>query len=76
MPWHIVIRLPGQRIACADHREPVAGPMHKINDALSHGKTPDPALYDAVAAWLGQHPARSAICHAGLSPSGLPCGHD
>jgi hypothetical protein len=76
MPWHIVIRLPDDRIACADYREPVAKPMHKINAALSQGKRAAPALYDAVGTWLDQHPEQSAVCHAGLSPRGLPCGHD
>jgi hypothetical protein len=50
--------------------------MRKINQALAHGKTPDPALYDAVAAWLDGHREQSAVCHAGQSPAGLPCGHD
>jgi hypothetical protein len=79
MPLHVVIRLPDGRVACADYREPVAarrGPMQKIHDALSQGKPPNPALYEAVAGWLAGHREQSAACHAGLSPAGLPCGHD
>jgi hypothetical protein len=76
MPWHVVIRLPDGAVACADYREPVAAPMHKVNAALSQGRPPDPALYEAVAGWLAGHREQSAVCHAGLSPAGLPCGHD
>lgn len=76
MPWHVGIRLPDGRHACADYREPIVGTMRKVNNALSQGKPAAPALYDAVTAWLDTHREQSAICHAGLSPSGLPCGHD
>lgn len=76
MPYHVVIRLPDGRFACADYRDPVARHMHKINGALSQGKPGRPALYDAVAAWLDAHREQSAACYAGLSPAGLPCGHD
>ena len=76
MPYHVVVRLPDGRLACADYREPAAAPMHKINAALSEGRSADPALYGAVAAWLDGHREQSAVCHAGLSPAGLPCGHD
>jgi hypothetical protein len=79
MPLHVVIRLPDDQVACADYREPVAarsGPMRKINAALAQGRPPDPALYEAVAQWLAGHREQSAVCHAGLSPAGLPCGHD
>jgi hypothetical protein len=76
MPWHVVIRLPDSRIACADYREPVAKPMHKINEALSRGKPAAPALYETVGCWLDGHREQSAVCYAGLSPRGLPCGHD
>jgi hypothetical protein len=76
MPHHVVIRLPDGRIACADYRQPVVRSMRKINDAISRCKLPDPALYEPISAWLDQHLDQSAVCHAGLSPSGLPCGHD
>jgi hypothetical protein len=76
VPYHVVIRLPGGRVACADYRDPVARPMHKINDAIARGRPPAPALYAEVAAWLDGHAAQSAACHAGLSPRGRPCGHD
>jgi hypothetical protein len=79
MPWHVVIRLPDGAVACADYREPAAargGPMRKVNEALAQGRAPDPALYEAVAVWLAAHREQSAACHAGLSPAGLPCGHD
>ena len=79
MPLHVVVRLPDGVIACADYREAVAarrGPMRKINAALSEGRPPDPALYGPVAEWLAGHREQSAVCHAGLSPAGLPCGHD
>lgn len=76
MPYHVVIRLPDGRIACADYREPVASTMHQINRALSECRTPDPALYPPVSAWLNAHPEQSALCHAGLTPAALPCGHD
>jgi hypothetical protein len=74
---HVVIRLPDGRVACADYRDPsVVPPMRKINEALARGRAPDPALYEAVAGWLAAHREQSAVCHAGLSPAGLPCGHD
>ena len=77
MPHHVVIRLPDGAVACADYRETAAvRPMRKINEALSRGRPPGPALYEAVAAWLAGHREQSACCHAGLSPAGLPCGHD
>ena len=79
MPLHTIIRLPDGAIACADYRDPIAarrGPMTKINEALSRSTPPDPALYEPVAEWLAAHREQSAICHAGLSPAGLPCGHD
>ena len=77
MPWHVVIRLPDGRVACADYRDPsVVRPMRKVNEALAHGRAPDPGLYEAVAGWLAGHREQSAVCHAGLSPAGLPCGHD
>jgi hypothetical protein len=76
MPWHVVIRLLDGRVACADYRDPVARPMHKINEALGRGRPADPRLYAAVAEWLDGHREQSAVCHAGLSPAGLPCGHD
>ena len=76
MPYHVIIRLADGRFACADYRDPVARPMHKINEALGQGKPPAPALYDTVAAWLDTHREQSAVCYAGLSPAGLPCGHD
>ena len=78
MPWHVSILLPDGRVACADYREPAAvlRPMRKINQALAEGRTPDPALYEAVAGWLDGHREQSAACRAGLSPVGLPCGHD
>ncbi len=77
MPWHVSVRLPDGREACADYREPeVIRPMRKINAALSRGAVPDPALYEAVGRWLAGHREQSAVCHAGLSPAGLPCGHD
>ena len=76
MPYHVIIRLPDGRFACADYREPVARPMHKINRALSEFRPADPALYGTVAAWLDAHQEQSAACHAGLSAAGLPCGHD
>ena len=76
MPWHVVIRLPDDRVACADYRDPVAAPMHKINEALGRCEPARPELYAAVAAWLDGHREQSAVCLAGLSPAGLPCGHD
>lgn len=78
MPWHVVIRLPDGRVACADYRDPVARPMHKINEALGRFGPVRPELYAAVAEWLDGpgHAEQSAVCHAGLSPAGLPCGHD
>ena len=77
MPLHVSVRLPDGREACADYRDVAAvRPMRKINAALSQGRTPDPALYEAVARWLAGHREQSAACHAGLSPAGLPCGHD
>jgi len=76
MPWHVVIRLPDGRVACADYREPVAAPMHKVNRALSQGTQPDPALFEPVGVWLDGHLKQSAACYAGLSPAALPCGHD
>ena len=76
MPWHVVIRLPDGRTACADYREPIARPMHKVNAALAESRAPAPELFEQVAAWLDSHREQSAICHAGLSPAGLPCGHD
>jgi hypothetical protein len=50
--------------------------MRKVNEALSQCKPPDPALYEPIAAWLDGHREQSAVCHAGQSPAGLPCGHD
>jgi hypothetical protein len=76
MPWHVVIRLPDDRVACADYRDPVAAVMHKVNAALGEFRPPSPELYDQVAEWLDTHAEQSAVCHAGLSPRGLPCGHD
>jgi len=76
VPLHVVIRLPDGRVACADYREPIVGPMRKINKALSEGKQPDGALFEPVSAWLDGHVEQSAVCHAGLSPAALPCGHD
>ena len=76
MPLHVVIRLPDDRIACADYREPVVKAMRKINSALGQGREPDWADYITVAEWLDEYAEQSAVCHAGLSPSGLPCGHD
>lgn len=76
MPHHVVIHLPDDRIACADYREPVVRAMRKINEALSRGRMPDAVLYEPVAAWLDGHREQSAVCHAGLSPAALPCGHD
>ena len=76
MPWHVFTDLPDGRVACADYREPVAQPMHKIHKATSQGKPADPALYAAVAVWLDGHREQSAVCQAGCAPTGLPCGHD
>lgn len=77
MPHHVSVRLPDGQVACADYREmPAAGLMRRINAALARGRAPDPALYEAVAKWLAGHREQSAACHAGLSPAGLPCGHD
>ncbi len=79
MTHHVVVHLPGGGVACADWREPAAargGPMRAIHVALSRGAAPDPALYEAVGRWLAGHREQSAACHAGLSPAGLPCGHD
>jgi hypothetical protein len=79
LPHHVVIRLPDGRVACADYRDPVVAPMRRVNEALSRGERPPlrcGAEYAAVAAWLDAHAAQSAVCHAGLSPAGLPCGHD
>jgi hypothetical protein len=50
--------------------------MRQVNAALASGRVPDPALYDPIAAWLDTHREQSAVCHAGLSPRALPCGHD
>ena len=50
--------------------------MRQVNAALASGRVPDPALYDPIAAWLDGHREQSAVCHAGLSPRALPCGHD
>ena len=76
MPYHIVIRLPDGRVACADYREAIAQPMHKINAALAECKTAQPELYEQVAAWLDEHAEQSAACHKGLLPAGPDCGHD
>ncbi len=77
MPWHVSVRLPDGREAVADYQESeVIKPMRKINAALSEGRAPDPAAYEAIAGWLAGHREQSAACHAGLSPAGLPCGHD
>jgi hypothetical protein len=76
MTYHVVIRLPDDRIACADYRDQAARPMHKINAAISEHRPPAAGLYAAVAAWLDGHADQSAACHAGLSPAGPPCGHD
>ena len=63
-------------MACADYREPAVRHMRQVNAALASGRVPDPALYDPIAAWLDTHREQSAVCHAGLSPRALPCGHD
>jgi hypothetical protein len=76
VPYHVVIRLPGDRIACADYRDPVAQAMHKVNRALSECRPPDPAHYETVAAWLDSHAEQSATCYGGLGRGALPCGHD
>ena len=76
MPWHVAVRLPDGREAVADYRDPVVPAMRKINQALSRCLRPDPGLYGPIAAWLDTHREQSAVCHAGLSPAGLPCGHD
>ena len=77
MPHHVVTRLPDGRLACADYREPVVPRMRVVNAALAAGGVVlDPALYDPIAAWLDGHREQSAVCHAGLSPRALPCGHD
>jgi len=76
MPHHVVIRLPDGRVACADHRESIVRQMRKINNALSQSRQPDPALYAMVGTWLAGNREQSATCHAGLSPAGVPCGHD
>ncbi len=76
MPHHVSVRLPDGRAACADYREPIVQSMRKINNALSQGKLAAPVLYDTVGAWLDAHREQSAVCQAGLSPAGLPCGHD
>jgi hypothetical protein len=76
MSWHVVTRLPDDRVACADYRDPITPVIRKIHTAFMDGRAPDPALYAAVAGWLAGHAEQSASCHAGLSPAGLPCGHD
>jgi hypothetical protein len=77
MPHHVEVRLPDGAVACADYRDQGAvRPMREINAALARGRSPDPALYEAVAAWLAGHREQSAACRAGLYPAGLPCGHD
>ena len=75
MSHHVVIHLPDDRIACADYRDPAVPVMRKINRALAEYRPVEPGLYQRVAAWLDGHREQSAVCHAGLSPVGLPCGH-
>jgi len=76
MPHHVMIHLPDGRVACADCRDPIVRQMRKINDALLNGRMPALPLYEPVTAWLDQHREQSAVCHAALTPSALPCGHD
>jgi hypothetical protein len=76
MPHHVSVRLPDGRVACADYREPAVRRMRAVNAALAGGRVPDLALYDPIVAWLDSHREQSAVCRAGLSPRGLPCGHD
>lgn len=76
MTYHVIIALPDGRSACADYREPVAKPMHKVNRLLSEGKPGTPGDYALIAAWLDDHAADSDRCKAGLVPGGADCGHD
>ena len=76
MPYHVVVRLPDGRAACADHREPVTRWMHRINQALGEQKPGALEDYEKVAAWLDVNAAQSARCHAGLAWHGPGCGHD
>lgn len=75
MTHHVVIHLPDDRVACADYREPIVTVMRKINAALADFRSPDPAHFATVAAWLDQHREQSALCQDSLSPGRLGCGH-
>lgn len=75
MTYHVIIALPDGRTACADHREPVAPAMHRVNRALSEGRAGNPADYEAIGRWLDDHAEESERCRAGLLPGG-ECGHD
>ena len=76
MPLHVVIRLPDGRVACADYREPIAAVMRKVNVHLADFTPVPQQLYFEVGLWLDRHLEQSAACHAYLTPTGLPCGHD
>jgi len=73
--YHIGERLPDGREVLVDHRvEPAATIMHRIHKAKLNGKAPADADYEALGAWLDQHPDEacthatiSAGCH-GLAP--------
>jgi hypothetical protein len=77
---HVVIALPDGRTACADYREPIAGVMRRVNEAIMRGSpgtlAGDPADYALITRWLDANTARSELCRAHLRPGGPACGHD
>lgn len=63
MPWHVIIKLPDGRTACADHRDPIV-------KTIRRARKNDPADVEEVNRWLDAHEQQSADCHAGT------CAHD
>jgi hypothetical protein len=70
MPWHVRAALPGGQIAAADHRDPIAPVIRRVQHARMSRREPDPSDLEAVAAWLESHLRQSAECALGT------CGHD
>ena len=61
MPHHVMVALPGDRLACADYREPVVKIMRRINRATAEGDPPAQRDLDEVSAWLDDHAVASAM---------------